>query len=437
MREVEPADVVHGFILPQLARAADRMQQQQQQAGDTSASEAGAADTAAALPHVQLSKQEQLHLMRLLAFPLAARLLDSELGAASQGMHHNRQQQQQLDGQLQGHKAWDSYQAGGSSSTAAAASGAEQAAPGLGGGSAGKAGSLMSQLAHVAVLVSSTGHAVLAPSCAAKAAAAAAADAQDDGELYLPKQLSNSLDLTQLFPAHRWQLVSPDYASCCSGVDPQQWSLLMQALGVQTFLPVRQQTVELTWKQLMVGGAHAAWRTAVERMDDSVRYVFSDWQWSSLQRLLDSIAGDADVVRRTQQYRSLSSVVAGLWQGLQASGQLQCSYSLRTGVPATSAAANGGGAKSSQAGADGADSAVDPQQQRRRKKAAACTDTGAGSKPGLSAGAASWQPGRQSLKLPSSVLLGLQSWPWMLASDGKAHPPTDLFARQQVREKGL
>lgn len=397
VREVEPHDVVHGFILPQLSHAADRMQQQQQQAGDTSASEAGAADTPAASPHVQLGKSEQLHLTRLLTFPLAAQLLDSELGAASQVMHHTQQQQQRLDDQPQAQKAWDSYQTAGSSSSsggAAAASGAEQAAPGLGGGSAGKAGSLLSQLVHMAVLVSSTGHAVLAPSCAAKAAAAAAADG---GELYLPKQLGNPLDLLQLFPAHGWQPVSPDYVSCCSSVEPQPWSSLMQALGVQTFLPVRQQTVDLTWKQLMVGGEHAAWRGAVVRMDDSVRYVFSDWQWSSLQRLLDSIAGHADAVRCTQQYRSLSSVVAGLWQGLQASRQLQCSYSLRTVVPAT---------KSSQAGADGSGGAVDPLQQRRRKKAAAGADSGSGSKPVLSAGAASWQPGRQELETPQLSAAG-------------------------------
>jgi hypothetical protein len=75
-------------------------------------------------------------------------------------------------------------------------------------------------------------------------------------------------------------------------------------------------------------------------------------------------------------------------------------------------------------------------QQRRRKKAAESSEGSDSSKlKSLSAAAPSWQPGRQ--KLPSSVLQSLRTWEWMLASDGKPHAPTELFARQQVNGLSL
>jgi hypothetical protein len=288
-----------------------------------------------------------------------------------------------------------------------------------------QAGTLLSQLAQVAVLVTSTGCMLPAPSSRGDAGIH-----QDDACLFLPKQLGNNLDLPQLFPSHAWPLVSPDYASCCSGVTAQQWMGLMQALGVQTSFPVGQQTVELTWKQLMLDVQYAAWKDAVDRMDDSVRYVFTDWHWHSLQRLLDSIASDADPVRRTEQLRNLSRVVSGLWQTLQASGHLQCGYSVRSVASKGTKAAGKETATSDNRSNGSSDSA--PQQ--RRKKAAVGSDgisaAGSSKLKGLSAGAATWQPGKQ--KLPSSVLQCLQSWAWVLASDGKAHPPNKLFFRQQA-----
>lgn len=133
-------------------------------------------------------------------------------------------------------------------------------------------------------------------------------------------------------------------------------------------------------------------------------------------------------MRRTEQYRSLSRVVAGQWEALKASGQLHCSYNIRT-VAARGSAAS--------AAADGKDSghsdegtSESPAQQRRRKKAAESEASDSSKLKSLSAAAPSWQPGRQ--KLPSSVLQGLRTWEWMLASDGKPHAPTELFARQQV-----
>jgi hypothetical protein len=200
----------------------------------------------------------------------------------------------------------------------------------------------------------------------------------------------------------------------------------MQALGVHAFLPVRQQTVELTWKQLMMQQQYAAWKDAIDRMDDSDRYVFTDWHWPDLQRLLDSIAGDTDAVRRTEQYRSLSRVVAGQWEALKASGHLHCSYNIRTVAVQGSTATGGEDSRHSDEGTD-----EGPAQQRRSKKAAESSEASNSSKlKSLSAAAPSWQPGRQ--KLPSSVLQGLQTWEWTLASDGKPHAPTELFARQQV-----
>jgi hypothetical protein len=246
----------------------------------------------------------------------------------------------------------------------------------------------------------------------------------DEQCLFLPKQLGNQLDLQQLFPAHAWDLVSPAYANCCQGVATQQWLALMQALGVQTFLPVRQRTVELTWKQLMLEQQHASWKDAVDKLDDSVRYVFTDWHWDDLQLLLQSIAGDADAVRRTEQYRQLSRVIAEQWQALQASGQLHCSYSVRT-VAAPSAAAAPTGAFTV-----GKSDGSSPAQQRKKKSGAASEGADSSKSKSLSAAASAWQPGKR--KLPSSVLQGLRSWPWVLASDGKPHAPTELFASQQV-----
>jgi hypothetical protein len=252
-------------------------------------------------------------------------------------------------------------------------------------------------------------------------------DSTADGQcLFLPKQLGNQLDLQQLFPAHAWDLVSPAYANCCQGVATQQWLALMQALGVQTFLPVRQRTIELTWKQLMLEQQHMAWKDAVDKLDDSVRYVFTDWHWDDLQLLLQSIAGDADAVRRTEQYRQLSRVIAEQWQALQTSRQLHCSYSVRTvavAAPSAAAAPTGGFTV-------GKSDERSPAQRRKKKAAAASEGADSSKSKSLSAAASAWQPGKR--KLPSSVLQSLRNWPWVLASDGKPHAPTELFASQQV-----
>lgn len=423
MREVEPLDIVHGYILPQLSLAADRCKQQADLPAAESAAAASPPEAAAGTSsqpgrvQMQVDKGEQLHLMRLLAFPLAARLLDMELGAASPW----QQQQQQGSSSLaaaeyraQGTRLDSSPQhPGGSSSTGQ---------PGH------QSSSLLGQLARVAVLVTNTGHAALAPCCDSKRGLHSSSNSgnssaqEEEHDLFLPKQLGNQLDLPQLFPAYPWTLVSSNYASCCASVDAQQWSLLMQAFGVKLFLPVRQDTVELTWKQLMVERRFAAWRDAVV-MDNSVRYDFVDWNWRSLQRLLSSIAADADPIRREKQYRSLASVVAAQWPLMQASGQLHCSYSMRRVEPEVKKGAKPAAEAFTVVG-DASSS------QRKRRKAAEPADAEGGKAKGLSAGAASWQPGRQ--KLPSSVMLGLQTWEWLLASDGKAHTPTELFARQQV-----
>jgi hypothetical protein len=438
VRELEPLDVMHGYILPSLTQASDRAQQplNVDPVSTTDLSTAAAAqgiETATAEGAARgqgshkLAREQQLHLMRLLAFPLAASLLDAELGAAATGAPDWQQQLQQA-GSLQGlgnagwSKQLDSH------STAGQQAGVFESSS----SSADKqAGTLLAQLAQVAVLVTSTGRVLQVPSSRGDAAAGTL---QDDSCLFLPKHLGSNLDLPQLFPSHAWPLVSPDYASCCSGVTAQQWMAFMQALGVQTFLPVGQQTVELTWKQLMVDAQYAAWRDAVDRMDDSVRYVFNDWHWRNLQRLLDSIASDADPVRRTEQLRNLSRVVSGLWQSLVAAGHLQCGYSVRSVVASKDAKAAGKPSKGSDLGVSSSSDSA-PQQQRRRHAAGGpdgiSAAAGSSKVKGLSAGAAAWQPGKQ--KLPSSVLTGLQSWSWVLASDGKAHPPTKLFFRQQVR----
>jgi hypothetical protein len=415
VRELEPLDVMHGYILPQLADAAERCKQRAVVSVPSSAETPGAGSQGNAL---QTDKVQQLHLMRLLAFPLAARLLDIDLGTPGQSQ---QQQQQQLAGHVEGRNEWGAGSAENSSGSA--------------GKQSSRTGTLLSQLAHVAVLVTSAGHLVLARSSSGGSAAGASSAGADEQCLFLPKQLGNSLDLPKLFPAHPWTLVSPDYATCCVGISAVQWQTLMQVLGVQAFLPIRQQTVELTWKQLMVQQQYATWKDAIDRMDDSVRYVFTDVHWRDLQRLLDSIAGDTDAVRRTEQYRSLSRVVATQWEALKASGHLHCSYNIRTvavqSSGASAAAAGGKGTRQSdECTNDG------PAQQRRLKKAADSSEPSDSSKlKSLSAAAASWQPGWQ--KLPSSVLQGLQTWEWMLASDGKPHAPTELFARQQVTRVSL
>ena len=443
MREVEPLDVVQGYILPQLTQAAAHCRQQQQASTPAAAHAAAAAASAPASTGNEdssvaepLPRHEQQHLMRLLAFPVAAGLLDLELGIAG-----TWQQQQPAGHQRPASATWDSQGRGTARGSAASRPTSahtshfdSSSGPAVHGmpNSGPRPGTLLAQLAQVAVLVTSTGHAALAPSCASSkgcssaAATGTAASGKDTAEavaeLYLPKQLGNTLDLPQLFPAHPWVLISADYASCCATISMQQWSLLLQELGVQTFLPVLQQTLDLTWKQLMMEQRYTAWRDAVERMDDSVKYSFNDWHWRGLQRLLSSIEADTDAVRRTRQYRNLSSVVAGQWQALQSSGQLQCSYSVRSVDPSA--------AKPEKASAAANSEEAGPTKQRRKKAAEAEDVAGSNKAKLLSVGAASWQPGKQ--RLPSSVLLGLQAWSWVLASDGLAHPPSDLFARQQV-----
>lgn len=409
--------MVHGYVLPSLAHMAERCKQTAAAAADTAAAAAAAVSAATAATAAEVSsgsadgagacsdagalqpdKTQQQHLMRLLAFPLAARLLDMELGFSSSWPLQPSQQQQALPN----------------------------------GAGSGRPGTLLSQIMHVAVLVTSSGSAVLAP-CSAHSAGAESTAASTAGQpeelcLFLPKQLGNTLDLPQLFPAHSWALVSPEYTSCCSGINPQQWLTLMQALGVQTFLPVRQQTVELTWKQLMMDKQHAAWKDAIDRMDDSVRYAFTDWHWRHLQTLLSSIASDTNAVRRTEQYRSLSRVVAGQWESLKASGHLYCSYNIRT--VSAQAAGTAGSASGKQDHSSSTEGSASHAQQRRKKKAADSNEGADSSKLRLSAAAASWQPGKQ--ELPSSVLQGLRTWEWMLASDGKPHAPHELFVRQPV-----
>jgi hypothetical protein len=282
VRSLEPLDVISGYVLPQMTQWASRVQAHEAAAAASSSVDtdmsppggataeasaaapaaaavqapalaAAAAAVAATSKHLMLKEGEAQQLMRLLAFPLAAGLLDMDLqDSSSSSSSASVEQQQQRAGQGRGSSATGQQpqstprrQLDFSNPAAAAAALTSGTPPTkLQKHQLGQAQrlNLLQQLAQVAVLVTASGQARLACSSSSSSNAQGSdlEDDIDDGILYLPKQLGNALDLTSTFPAYPWTLLDPGYAAACpvAVIPAEKWAQLFKALGVQQFLPL-------------------------------------------------------------------------------------------------------------------------------------------------------------------------------------------------------
>lgn len=440
MRGVEPLDVVHSYIIPLLAHYAERVQQHDAAAREAQAAATQAADDEGtpAAAHASsvaataaeasgrcmaLGKAEQQHVMQLLAFPLAAGLLDADLqdssnAAATLHQHHQHGMgaQQPITSSsnsaaMQRTPLRRSLFVAGNGTDADACSSSDAAADAVQQQQQPTSHiSLLSRLAHTAVIVTAAGDARLVKTYRSSSSSNSSAGGSSSSSvghaatdvLYLPKQLGNPLDLQATFPAYDWTLVNPAYAATCLAlVSADKWCQLFQALGVQQFLPLQQVSHELTWKQLLTDRQWQHWTAAAEQLETNVRYVIQDWQLPCFEQLLADIQADSNAASRQKQLRVLCSMMVGLWPKLKAARQLEATYHITTA--SRNAAAN----KDCSSSGDSSSTA------------------GGGTSKGLSAAAASWRPGTR--RLPSSVLLLLQHSAWLLASDGSAHVPSDLF----------
>jgi hypothetical protein len=258
----------------------------------------------------------------------------------------------------------------------------------------------------------------------------------DDEVLYLPKQLGNALDLTVTFPGYAWTMLDPSYAASCPAavIPPSKWAQLFTALGVQHFLPLRQQTLQLSWRELLTNPRFEAWKGAVQQgqIGPDVLYVIQDWHLPALETLLRGRKSEEVSVKRKQQLEALCGVVSGMWPDWRVAGQLEATYAITTVKKRQSdppAAASSSSATSSVLGS-----------RKLAASGAAASSGSCSNSTALSAAAGSWQPG--SSKLPSSLLLCLQETPWLLASSGAPHAPCDLFlplhdAKQLFQDKVL
>jgi hypothetical protein len=419
--------VVHAYILPQLQQYADQAAQDATTipaaaSGTDAAASAAADDSTSNHTAVWLSvtEAEQQHVMRLLAFPLAAGLLDVELedsrssSSVVQEQHqlqpHYQRQQADSPGISSGsverrHHTTRCYQAptrrslfATGSTTPAACSPAAAGTPQQ---QHHSRQGLLAQLACSAMLVTSTGE--LRSALVSRAGQRGRSGGNHT--LCLPKQLGNLLDLPTSFPSYSWTLVHPGYCSICPGlISAEKWAQLFRALGVQQFLPLQHVDLCLTWQQLLTDAQYRHWKLAAEQTSNDVRYVVQDWAMPELPGLLAGIQQETNAAKQRQQLRALCRVLAGMWSTAKASGWLNATYYITdtTGTAKTGAGSN----SSSSSGLKGDSSS-------------------ANSKAVLSAAAASWQPG--SAPLPSSLLIWLKQAAWLLASDGAAHLPREMF----------
>jgi hypothetical protein len=112
VRSLEPMDVVNGYVLPQMTQWANRVHAHEAAAAAAVTATGTPSETvpSAALKHLVLQESEAQLLMRLLAFPLAAGLLDMDLqdnsgSSSSSSSRAIAQQQQQQAGQGRGSSA--------------------------------------------------------------------------------------------------------------------------------------------------------------------------------------------------------------------------------------------------------------------------------------------------------------------------------------------
>lgn len=244
---------------------------------------------------------------------------------------------------------------------------------------------LLSQLAAVAVVVTSTGQLQLT-SAGSNSASSSSDGATCDSTLYLPHQLGNALDLQATFPGFSWTVISPAYANVCPAVvTADKWCQLFQALGVQQFLPVQQISHQLTWQQLLTDAKLQHWKKAAEQLANDAVYVIQDWDITGFDRLLSGILSEQDAGRKQKQLCALGSVMAQSWPQLKDARQLEAMYNITT-VEHTSSSCSAS------------------QHVGSSRKSSSSS---------LSAAAASWRPGSNSL--PSSLLLQLQRPAWLLA----------------------
>jgi hypothetical protein len=157
-----------------------------------------------------------------------------------------------------------------------------------------------------------------------------------------------------------------------------------------------------------------------------VRYVIQDWHLPAFEVLLQGIQGEESSLKKRKQLEVLCGLLSSMWPDLKAAGQLEATYAITTGKKQ----------KDPKAKADAPTSSSGSTRIVAGRKAAATTS----SSTLLSAAAGTWQPGTS--KLPSSLLLSLQATPWLLASDGAPHAPSELFlplhdAKQLFQDKVL
>eukprot|EP00775_Hariotina_reticulata_P013387 gene13387-13514_t len=259
--------------------------------------------------------------MRLLAFPLAAGLLDADLEDASNidsYSHAAPQWQQQTvrggntTAQVQTPPARRSLFAAG---LATRATGSDAAATPQQQQQSNRT-NLLTQLAYSAVLITNMGE--------VKAACSSSKDL-----LYLPQQLGNILDLPASFPSYPWVLVHPGYANVCPKlVSTDKWCQLFQALGVRQFLQPQQLSYTLTKQQLLTDTLYSHWKQATEDQNNDARYVVQDWHMPELPRLLAGIQLEDDASKRRPQLQRLCRVLVGLWPTAKLSGWLDATYAI-------------------------------------------------------------------------------------------------------------